>query len=342
MTPTPIHRGRVVRTFTVVGLILPAIITVVSLVLALAWRGALPDPIATHWGPGGEVDGTGPVGLMLVVGPLLMLGLPALLAATALPVLRRGRRGPVTRLLGATALALAVLLGVLFVGSLAIQRGLDAAADAPSIAPVIWSSYAASVVAGLAAWFVQPKQDTVREETTAGTAIALGDGEKAMWARTQSMTGWFMVLLVAAAILVGGIGVAVLPSEPAAGWLGIAVGVVIGLAALTFTTVTVTVSEAGLTVRGVLGWPRKVVALHDVESARVAQVNGIADFGGWGWRLRPGAEGVVLRDGEAIWVSRTSGRDIAVTVDDAATGAGLLTALAQRAATTSGADEGRA
>lgn len=332
MTDTDRAQRRIVRTFTWVGLIIPAIIAVASLALALAWKGQLPQPIATHWGPDGVVDGFGSVALVLWSAPLLALGLPAMLAGTALPAVRRGRRGPVTRLLGASALGLSVLLSVLLVGSLAIQRGLADAADAPSIAPVIWLAYGLGLAAGLVAWFVQPKQDTVREELEPGTAISLAEGERAVWVRTQGMRGWFATLLVVVALAIATMGAIMLPSEPVAGWIGLAVGLVIGLAALAFTSITVTVNSAGLTVRGAIGWPRKLVALEDIASAEVAQVNGIADFGGWGWRLRPGAEGVIMRDGEAMWVKRHNGRDLAVTVDDAATGAGLLSALTARAA----------
>src|SRR5690606_4264535 len=117
---------------------------------------------------------------------------------------------------------------------------------------------------------------------------------------------------------IGGMAVAMMPEEPVAGWISLGAGAFIALAAVSLTSITVTVSEAGLTVRGVAGWPRKHIALSDVASAEVAQVSGTADFGGWGWRLRPGAEGVIMRDGDAIWVKRRSGRDLAVTVDDAA------------------------
>jgi hypothetical protein len=46
-----------------------------------------------------------------------------------------------------------------------------------------------------------------------------------------------------------------------------------------------------------------------------------------------GGVGYVVRTGEGIEVERTSGRRFVVTVDDAATGAALLTTLADRART---------
>ena len=57
----------------------------------------------------------------------------------------------------------------------------------------------------------------------------------------------------------------------------------------------------------------------------------MGEFGGWGLRLSvEGRFGVVLRQGEAIEVTRANGRRFLVTVDDAATGAALLQALIAR------------
>jgi hypothetical protein len=282
------------------------------------------------------VDGFGSFTVMLVLLPLVSLGLPALLAAMVLPALRRGDRGPQMRLLGAVALALSALMNVLLVGSLAIQRGLADAADAPSIGGVLLWAYAAAIVAGFIGWFAQPAQDVRREPTEPGAEVALAPGEKAVWLRTVSTARWFTLLMIGFAVASGAAGVAILPEAGWAGWLLVGVGLLLGFLVATMTVVSVSVSDEGLTVRGVLGWPTSRVPLDDVVSAEVANVRGLGDFGGWGWRWRPGAQGVILRDGEGIWVKRASGRDFAVTVDDAATGAGLLTALAERAGSEGG------
>jgi hypothetical protein len=325
------EQRRIVRAFLWVGLVAPAIFTVVAMAIAWSWRDELPDPVATHWGPGGAADGFGSLETVLIFLPLLALGLPALLIATAFPALRRGNRGPNFRLLASVAAGLSVMLSVLLVGSLAIQRGLADAADAPSIGPVLLWAYGLAVVAGVVGWFVQPKQETRRDPMTPGAEIVVAPGERVVWVRSVAMRGWFTVLMFVLAVALGAFGVAILPESQWVGWLLIAVAVFIGGAAATMTSVSVTVNEHGLTVRGGFGWPSTHVPLEDIESAEVATINGMADFGGWGWRLRPGAKGIVLRDGDGIWVKRRSTRDFAVTVDDAATGAGLLTALAARA-----------
>lgn len=93
----------------------------------------------------------------------------------------------------------------------------------------------------------------------------------------------------------------------------------------------VTVDREGLTVRSVLRWPRYRVPLDEVVRADVTHVSPLRDFGGWGWRVgRDGRVGVVLRRGEALQVTRTARRSIVVTVDGAATAAGVLNALVDR------------
>ena len=81
-----------------------------------------------------------------------------------------------------------------------------------------------------------------------------------------------------------------------------------------------------------MGLPRFTVPLADVASVSVVQIIPMAEFGGWGIRMGiDGRFGIVLHTGPAIQVVRRSGKTFVVTVDDADTGAALLTALASRA-----------
>lgn len=333
MNDSTVTQARITRAFLWVGLGLPAAVTLAAVTAMVMWRDDLPDPVATHWGAGGAVDGFGSLTTMFVLVPVLTLGLPALLTLTALPSLRRGHRGPHIRILGAAAASLSVLMAVLMVGSLAIQRGLDDAADAPGIGPVLLWSYGLGLLAGVVGWFAQPAQETRRSPRSAGIDPNLQPGETVVWVRTQSMNRWFIALMAVIAVGLGAVGVAIMPDTAWAGWLVFGVGALIGFLALTMAVVSVSASDDGLTVRGIFGWPSAHVPLDDIASAEVAEVSGMADFGGWGWRLRPGAKGIVMRDGEALWIKRRSTRDLAVTVDDAATAAGLLTALVARGAT---------
>src|SRR5690606_36580405 len=87
----------------------------------------------------------------------------------------------------------------------------------------------------------------------------------------------------------------------------------------------VSAGPTGLTVRGLLGIPVIRVPLADIaDTAAITLLQPLVDFGGWGyrWIIGPGGKsrtGVVVRAGEALRVTRRDGRELIVTVDDAAT-----------------------
>jgi hypothetical protein len=91
------------------------------------------------------------------------------------------------------------------------------------------------------------------------------------------------------------------------------------------------VSPTGLTVR--LG-PIRVrrIPLDKIVRAEATHIEPMR-WGGWGWRVIPDASAIVLRRGDGLVVHYPGGRRFAVTVDDAATGAGLLNGLLAREAT---------
>jgi hypothetical protein len=59
----------------------------------------------------------------------------------------------------------------------------------------------------------------------------------------------------------------------------------------------------------------------------VVSVAPLGDYGGLGLRHRRGVTAVATRGGEALEVTRADGRRLVLTVDDAATAAGVLQAL---------------
>jgi hypothetical protein len=115
-------------------------------------------------------------------------------------------------------------------------------------------------------------------------------------------------------------------------WPLLVVGALIVIVVVAMCWWVVRVDRTGLTIRSTTGWPRIHVPLDEVVRADVIEVRPLRDFGGWGLRVgRHGRVGVVLRSGQALLVQRTGGRSVAVTVDDAATAAGLLNAHADHA-----------
>ena len=55
-TPSPVVPHRAVTALATLGV--PMVVLLAALAVALSWRGALPDPIAIHWGTDG-VNGYG-------------------------------------------------------------------------------------------------------------------------------------------------------------------------------------------------------------------------------------------------------------------------------------------
>ncbi|GAA1470597.1 DUF1648 domain-containing protein [Microbacterium thalassium] len=321
------------RRFVLVGVIAPAVLTAVALAIQLSLLPALPDPVAIHWDAAGRPDGFGPAWSTLLIGVAVGLGLPLLLAAAALPGLRRGDRGATYRLLGAAAAGLSTMSAVLMTWSLALQAGLDDAADAPSILPALLLSYALAAAAGAAAWFVQPRASWAPPPAAPAAPLALGDGERAVWMRSASMsrTGGALIAGACLVMLAATGGAALFGAPAGAVWLLVGLSLLLLILAATTVAFHVRVDTDGLHVDSVLGLPRMGVPLRDVSSAAVVTVNPMGEFGGWGLRSTPGRFGVILRGGEALEVTRRSGRRFAVTVDDAATAAALLQALVRRA-----------
>ncbi|MBD0747575.1 DUF1648 domain-containing protein [Streptomyces sp. CBMA152] len=155
--------------------------------------------------------------------------------------------------------------------------------------------------------------------------LDLGESEVAGWARrapSRTLCGVGLALLAAG----GGL-------TYVYGWGRAAAPLVCGLVTLLCSCAYVTVDRHGLTARPtVLPWPRVRIPLADVDRAVSREVKALAEYGGWGYRVRPGRSGLILRSGEAIVVRRTGGREFAVTVSDSATAAALLNTLAEREA----------
>jgi hypothetical protein len=221
-----------------------------------------------------------------------------------------------------------MFLSLLTLGTLYIQRGLADARDVGGVGGVLLVAIVGSLLPSVTVGMLVPgdprlpTSDTVAADAPRAKLVA---GERTTWiapavAGPAIGIGLFAVVVLLALVVVTGV------------WaLLIVVGLVGILIASMFRWV-VRVDSTGLTIRSALGWPRVRVPLDEVVRADVIEVRPLRDFGGWGLRVgRGGRVGVVLRSGEAVLVERTGGRSVAVTVDGAATAAGVLNALADRA-----------
>lgn len=326
-------RSPALRRFVLVSVVLPAVITLIAIVLQLVALPQSPDPVAVHWNAQGIADGFASPWLYPLMTLLTAGALPLLLSLASLPGLRRGDAGPTYRFMGATALGLSAFTAVLLTWSLLMQAGLSDAAAAPTVWPALLAGLLAGAIGGVGGWFIQPH--VAQSEPTALRAepLSLRPGERAVWMRTTSIgrgAGVGIVLATLAVVVAAVVGY--LSGAPAATvWLLAGVAAVMVVLSATTLAFHVRVDESGLEARSVLGLPRFRVPLAQVTGVAAVQVNPVGEFGGWGIRLVPGRFGIVMRTGQAIEVRRESGRRFVVTVDDAATGAALLEALAERA-----------
>lgn len=316
--PSP-HR----RSTTLLALGLPLAVLGTAAALALSWKDALPDPVATHWGTGG-VDGFSSLDVAIAV--------PLAIAAVTVVGLwafswRSGSASSTRRIANGTAVWLTLFLSALLLGMLDAQRGLADAADVGPIGGAIALALVIATVGAVLAALLTPAGASAPTDApvpAGASRLPLATDERAMWfQRSRSGVGAAVVALAAAAMAA----TAVVTNQ---WWMLLVTVALLVLAAATLSWV-VRADETGLSVRSALGVPRSRIPLDEVVQARATTVRCFREFGGWGWRTAlDGRTGIVLRSGDTLEVTRTGGSVFVVTVDDAATGAALLNTLADR------------
>ncbi|MFC4852783.1 hypothetical protein [Actinophytocola glycyrrhizae] len=293
-----------------------------ALTMLVAWD-RLPERMATRFAFDGSVtdDMSRPAMLVTTIGAGLVLSVVLGLTNRSTSGTRISR-WDMPRLLVAVSWALAGFLGVVLF--MVVVSNIDAPEPAAVTMSAVVLLYAlgAAVVTGAVGALVAPRSATPPPGDREPPTMDLGPAEHVEWSRSITAP-WLVVLgvvLLLAGLLLGW----------SAGWgAGVPLAVA-GLLLSLLSSATVTADEHGVRVRFTpFGWPRLRVGMDEIESA-VAEDVTPAQFGGWGYRVVPGASGLVLRQGPALVITRTSGRKFVVTVDDARTAARLLNGLRGR------------
>ncbi|MFD4239942.1 DUF1648 domain-containing protein [Streptomyces sp. NPDC058542] len=304
---------------------LPFVLALLAdLVVHVTVKDRLPDRLAVHFDAGGSADGYMGVTAHLLCTAASLLVLGALWAFIAVNGKLHGRAH---RWFIGGGFAAAGFLGYLLIAVLSVN------VDAPEGGPAdgfplrhLVAALGAAVLAGalgvLASRLVPAPDDPRDRDPASRERIALADGEVAGWAR--GIGAWWVPVAVLV-FLAAGVTVGLSQSWFIGGPI-----LLLGLVTATFCRPHVTVDRRGLTVSGLLPRPRVRVPLERMAGADSRPINALAEYGGWGYRVRPERSGVITRSGEAIVVSLMSGREFAVTVDDSATGAALLNTLLDR------------
>lgn len=291
--------------------VVPAVLLVLIVLPFLLFWSSLPDPMAIHWGVGGDPDGYAPP-------VLLVLGLAAVYVAVSISVHRVVAETPdETPSFVAGLFAVGGLLAAVSWMSVLANRDVGSWQRAD---PVEWFEIlgvlALTLIAGAIGWF-SAGGNAARAERVPGETptIDVADPANAVWSGRG--IGKVTTAIGVAFILIG------LFTWGAAG-MGL---VVVGIVALVFALVRVTIAQSGVVVSlGWWGFPRWKVPLESVTRAEVEVVRPMA-YGGWGYRARPGVRAIVVRGGAGLRLVRSDGADLVYTVEDAETAAGLVNAI---------------
>ena len=329
LTPEQVAARRPVMMFILIAAVLPLTITGIATIVQLFLLRDLPGRIAVHWNAAGQPDNWAPAWTAPVLTAVLGVLMVSLMAVPAIGSLNAGDRGPTYRFLGAMSLGVVTFLAILCTGTAWQQTGGGEA----NVFVVLITGLIVGAVAGLVGWYAQPEQ-TAPENGVSVAPLALAEGEHAVWLQTV-VAGKVVGLILGTSVI--GVGLAALFSwAEGAGWSTIIALGVVTLVTLILSATTVAfrvrVAPDGLTVTSLLGLPRFHVAASDITAVRVDdEVAPIGRFGGYGIRMIGKTTAVIVRRGPAIVVDKTSGRTFAVVVDDAATGAALLSTYAGQA-----------
>lgn len=301
--------------------LLPNLAVLTTLVAPLLVWNRLPDPVASHWGVGGQPDGSLPL-----IAEVVVLCLAASAVAYG-PIV--AARFPMPRAQARVLVAAAGFGSVLLAGVriASVQANVDVArwqeAGALTGGTVLVAA-AAGLVAGAVGWWAAgSRPDLPPPSTQPPAAVEVAPGEAVVWVGAAS--GRLPIVVATGLLVVAALGVVFAPPEPRTVLVIVLPLVALALSAL--AQVRVTVGPAGVSVAcGWLGWPRLRVPIADVTEVTVEDVAPMS-YGGWGIRVVPGATGVIVRRGEGLRIERRSGRrTLVVTVDDAARAAGVLLA----------------
>ena len=287
--------------------------------LPSAASGRLPDRLATHWSAGSM-----PLWAAAVF-PALIWAVLAVVVSLAV----RWAGGGATPVWAVATLGFGGL--TLVGGQVSVVRAnLDRADwhEAGSVTGWVVGTLVTAAVGGAISVLVACRNPTASRSVAQGPTMEIPAGQRLVWLSRMS-NRWLQMTSAVIGLLAVAVLVAVLAGLRG-GSDGLVVATVLAVTAVVVlgcSSVQARVSERGLEVAfGPFGWPRRRWAPDAIESARV-ECRGPAQVGGWGYRLSGLRTTVMLRGGECLVVRSRTGRDFAVSVDDAERGAALLNSV---------------
>ncbi|TDD05948.1 DUF1648 domain-containing protein [Nonomuraea diastatica] len=301
-------------------------VTAAFVLVPLAVRDRLPEPMATHWGPDGRADGSMSFTGFVAMG-LLLWCVPwaVLLAGSGWAHARRAGRMYWWGTLGFMSV---------FAPGISLST-LDANLDVPvwtaaqlSAWHVVASLAGSAAVAVAAGYLGRGEPDEPPSADARPPRLRLREGERTVWvsrvsnpwpAAVAAASGAGVCVLIVLRFIGSGAGAVLGVTLPV-----LVLGLVLGLLS---ASVAVRVSGDGVAIRfGPFGWPVRRIRLPKIDVA-LSETRHPSQVGGWGFRGLPGSATIMLRGGECLIIRYRSGGQLAISIDDAARGASLINAL---------------
>ena len=319
--------------YLAVSVLLPILVACIGMWCQWHWRSELPDPIATHWGTTNGPDGFGSLASSIIMTGVIGIALPLFISLIILPGITRSEVSTrLIRLNAAACVWVGTFLTLLVTVSVEEQRGLTDAREMGGIGRALGLAFIIATVLAVPSAYAIPRVEVKTPPMTIAKPNAMANSESLPWSRTVRagrLMRWilYIAILILAATTVG---LAITSSREVALIMAGATLIAVVVTCMT-TRFLVTVDVDGLHITSALGWPSFHTAPGNILEVTSGATSAVAEFGGWGIRVLPGKIGIILHGGEVLRVTRRGGRELVITMEDAAEAASLLASLAHTA-----------
>jgi len=314
------------RRVTLVSALVSLAIIAVAALIAHSWRYLLPTQLVAHWNSAGEPTRTTTLTRMLL--PFLIGG-PATIALFTAIGIGMGNDANTRKWIGAMNIWAGLFFGGYIITPLWFQRGLDGSEPIQMNALILGIIIGISTVGLLTTWALlpgDPKMPAITAIPHDAARSEVNGTQRAVWYR-RIYLGLQGKLVYGGCVLLICTMTFIMHSLLMWFFAGI-------IALLVFSQLSykITINSTGISFRSICGWPRGHVPIEEIVAASVTEVDPLAHFGGFGWRMGFGENrtGIVLRTGEALRIERTGGRVLYITTDDAENAVALINTFGDR------------
>lgn len=307
------------KALTIFSLWIPAAVVLITWLL---WQNRLPNELPTHWSGNGPADASTPAQTFWIT--ILAVTVVAAIAGSIIVLTRITGRWT-QRAVAATTGAVAAFAASMWIGSSA--PALDVA-DPLTVHLGAWilltlfSPLYGLIQLALLPPGEQPQVNDLHTEMIA--PLKAKPGQTIAW-RTTTTSRMFIIITIMMAALTIGIGLlAFTQAEGAVMIVTLIIMILSTLLCALFCRFQITADRRGLRVISVLlGLPIKRIRPDEIKTIEVAIIDPM-QWGGWGYRVIPGASALVLKAGPGLIITKTNEKQFAITLDHPQKAASVL------------------